>query len=183
MNSQWDIAAVAVAGLGLALVCARLFVSAFLRDLNHKVFGQAISKLLAAGNRDRAIKLTRAAPRAYVAIVTRALLEESTALAAADGESLVRESLMERGRLAIAAEQRDMRRTGWLSIAGALLAAIGAFIGFSGEGSPSDVLTGVVVLAVLGAVAGWHKANKQVISMKASMARHAEELTAYVMKG
>lgn len=176
---QWE--PVALALVGAALVAARLGWLVMV-NINGSVFVNVLRKLLTAGNRDRAIKLTYAAPRAHLARATRAVLEASRDLSPTDGESLVRESLSQTLSGALATEQRHLRRTGWVALVGALAAAGAAFLAFSGQESPPGAVTGLVLGATAGALLCWHRSNR----MTAELRRHSTELvpdvTAYVMR-
>lgn len=177
---QWE--SVALAIVGAALVTGHLFVLV-LGGINGPAFTAAIRKLLDAGNRDRAIKLTNAAPRAHLAVIWRAGLEASLERRADEGESLVREVLRESVEGALAKERRRLRRAGLLSLAGAAAAAGAAAIAYSGQGTPPGAVTGFILAAVAGALLGWHRTNRSIADLKACAAQLVEDLTAYVMRG
>ncbi|HUH03760.1 MAG TPA: hypothetical protein VML75_17315 [Kofleriaceae bacterium] len=177
---QWEPGALAI--LGAALVTAHLF-ALVVGGINGPAFTAALRKLLDANNRDRAIKLTNAAPRAHLALIWRAGLEASLERRADEGESLVREVLRESVEGALAKERRRVRRAALLSLAGAVAAAVAASIAYSGQATPPGAVTGFILAAGAGALLGWHRTNRLLAGLKSSAAQLVEDLTAYVMRG
>jgi hypothetical protein len=168
--------------VGAALVAFRYF-GFVVGAINGPAFTAAIRKLLEANNRDRAIKLTNAAPRAHLAVIYRAGLESSLGRSADEGESLVREVLRESIERAVAREERRVRRASLLLLAGAAAALGAGSIAYSGQGTPPGAVTGLVLAAIVGALLGWHRTNRSIAELRRLAAQLVEDLTAYVMRG
>ena len=112
---------VAILSLALALWRASAL---WQRTLNARAFDSAVSRLIVAGNKERALKLCRAAPKSVIANAARACLEQELAFGN-DKPPTRPEQLKFAFDGAIARELRSLARQApwaWLAIGGAAIA-------------------------------------------------------------
>ena len=134
---------------GLLLLVGRL-LPLMMSEINAPAFDAQIEKLLAAGNRDRAIKLCSAAPNSPYVAVVKAMLEQSSQLSPDDGEGLISESLGESHQRAVQEQQRRGGKLGWLAPIGVIVAAGATFLTLSQQqDAPPEVFLPPVIAGVL----------------------------------
>ncbi len=167
--------------IGLLLIVGRI-VPLIFNSINVVAFDTQIDKLLAAGNRDRAMKLCRAAPHVPYVVLVRAMLDESKARAAKDGEGLIGEAIKEAHARASKAQTARVHKFGWLAPLGVVVAASATFIAMGNQQTPELGVYLPPIAAVVIWVASLRKVGRTLRQFDAALAKYQATLTSYVME-
>lgn len=148
------IAAIAVA-LGGVAISGAISLLLTMTDIATPVFFAQLTKLVMAGNRDRATKLSQAAIRAPMGRVAAAVLDAGKRCEGETSEALITETLRSAHERASAAEQQRFRRLIRIAVVGVLIAG-GATAWLLGSTVPVAVY-GAAPVALLFTASAWRK--------------------------
>ena len=168
--------------IGLLLIVGRL-VPLIFNAINVVAFDTQINKLLAAGNRDRAMKLCSAAPHVPYVVIVKAMLCESQARSARDGRGLIDESLKDIHERTTKEQTARVRKLGWLTPLGVVIAAGATFVAMSDQqATPELYIYMPPIIAVVIWVASIRKVRRTVRQFHEALAKYQAPLAAYVME-
>jgi hypothetical protein len=168
--------------IGVLLIVGRIVPLVF-NSINVAAFDTQINKLLAAGNRDRAMKLCRAAPHVPYIVVVKAMLSESKERSAKDGEGLVGEAIKEAHQRAATAQTSRVHKFGWLAPLGVVVAAGATFIAMGNQQETPELYVYMPpVIAVVIWVASLRKVARTLRQLQGAEGKYQAPLTAYVME-
>jgi hypothetical protein len=120
---------VALAVAGTLMIAIRWVLLAIL-DINVEVANATMERLLARGDRARALKLCEAVSGSVYWAATKDLLQASMDRSAEDKDWVVREALERAWDHALAAQEPRLRRAGWLVPLGLLTATVAVIAAF-----------------------------------------------------
>jgi hypothetical protein len=128
-------------------------------SIHERAFTAQIAKLLRAQNRDRALKLCNAVPRAYYVAMIKAVLDASTQCSPRDGQGLIEETLRDAFQREHAAQMRRVRKWSWLAVVG-VLAAAGGLLAAGTDPTEPGVVYGPPVVALTLWIISWRKVRQ-----------------------
>jgi len=146
--------------------------------INIAAFNEVMAKLLKAGNIDRAGKLADAVSAALYGAVVSSLVARAKELNAADGRSLIADSLRETLHKVLAEQSRRIHRLDWLYVGSALAAGVAA-LGPVDE-VPAGASIGLPAVAVVLILWSWTRSRRELRNSKIGGDELVELLTTSV---